>query len=374
LSLSICFIMARRATLLAVLVLLCGCGAAARQNQPDKTAADTNAPPLLAVFPVQNLSGTPAPLQKIRATLIDLLQQQGFTVLDDKTLESFMTGHRVRNVGGIDGDTAQALHQETGAEATVITTLELYVEQFPPKIALTCRLVSSSDPPVIRWIDNVGLAGDEAPGLLGLGLIEQADALRDKALHTLVAALRESLAGEREMPAAKSRFRPKLAFRSPTMEQEKRKFAVAVLPFFNLSDRKNGGEIMVLHFVKELQNLPDFEVVEPGVVFKELLRFRVIMDDGISLPSAAAIFSNLNVDLILSGKILDYQDAQGPWGSPYVDFSTVMFFNNSREIVWASKSYNKGSDGVFFFDVGRVSTANDVASQMARSVAAMMAN
>jgi len=344
------------------------------ENQPDKTDADKADHPLLAVFPVQNLSGIPAPLQEVRETLINLLQQQGFAVLDDKTLETFMTAHRVRNVGGIDGGTAQALKQETGAEATLITSLELYGEKYPPKISLTCRLVTASDPPLIRWIDNVGMTGDESPGLLGLGLIGQVDALRDKALQTLMASLQESMAGEQEIPGTKNKFRPKLAFRSDTLAQEKRKYGIVVLPFFNLSDRKNAGEIIVLHFVKELQNLPNFQVVEPGVVFKELLRFRVIMDDGISLPNAAAIFSDLNADLILSGKILDYQDALGPWGSPYVDFSTVMFFNNSREMVWASKSYNKGSDGVFFFDVGRVSTANDVASQMARSVAEMIVN
>jgi TolB-like protein len=371
--LSISFLTTRSAAILTVLVLLFGCGGVT-ENQAVKIAVENAELPLLAVFPIQNLSGNPAPLQEIRSTLIDRLRKQGFAVLDDNTLESFMTSHRLRNVGGIDGGTAQALRKETGAEATVITSLELYGEQYPPKIALTCRLVASTDPPVIRWIDNVGMTGDESPGLLGLGLIAQADTLRDKALQTLMDSLRKRLAGEQELPGTKSRFSPKLAFRSDTLEQEKKKFAVAVIPFFNLSNRKNAGEIMVLHFVKELQNQPQFEVVEPGVVLKELLHFRIIMDEGLSLPDAAAIYSDLNVDLILSGKILDYQDAQGPWGAPYVDFSTVMFLKNSREMVWASKSYNTGSDGVFFFDMGRVATANDVASQMARYIAAMMVN
>jgi len=370
---SISFLTARSAAFLAVLLLLCGCGAAL-ENRQDMAAGEKTGLPLVAVFPVQNLCGNPAPLAEIRETLINLLQQQGFAVLDDKTLETFMTAHRVRNVGGIDGPTAQAMKKETGAEATLITSLELYVEQYPPKISLTCRLVTSSNPPLIRWIDNVGMTGDESPGLLGLGLISQADALRDKALQTLMTSLQQEMSGEQIMPATARKFRPKLTFRSPTLEQEKRKYKIAVLPFFNHSTRKNAGEILVLHFIKELSNLPHFQVVEPGVVFQELLRFRIIMDDGLSMPNAAAIFSDLDADLILSGKILDYQDAQGPWGSPYVDFSTVMFFNNSREMVWASKSYNTGSDGVFFFDVGRVSTANDVASQMARSVGEMMVN
>ncbi len=97
------------------------------------------------------------------------------------------------------------------------------------------------------------------------------------------------------------------------------------------------------------------------------------MDDGLSLAYADLIFSKLNADLILTGKIMDYQDYQGPGGKPKVDFSAQMIERKSREVVWSSKSYNEGDDGVFFFDMGRVNTAHSMASEMVQHVVEMIA-
>jgi len=55
-----------------------------------------------------------------------------------------------------------------------------------------------------------------------------------------------------------------------------------------------------------------------------------------------------------------------------VDFSLFVIGKKGLEVMWASKSYNKGSDGVFFYDWGRVRTANAMASEMVRTVSAMM--
>jgi hypothetical protein len=70
---------------------------------------------------------------------------------------------------------------------------------------------------------------------------------------------------------------------------------------------------------------------------------------------------------------MDYQDYQGIWGKPKVDFSATVIERESREVIWSSSSYNEGDDGVFFFDRGRVNTAHAMASQMVQRVAKRMA-
>jgi hypothetical protein len=45
-----------------------------------------------------------------------------------------------------------------------------------------------------------------------------------------------------------------------------------------------------------------------------------------------------------------------------------VFDMKTRQIVWSSFSYNKGDDGVFFFNLGKVNTAHETASGMVRSV------
>jgi len=146
---------------------------------------------------------------------------------------------------------------------------------------------------------------------------------------------------------------------------------LAVLPFFNKSERKYGGEIMQLQFVKNLKELKNFEIIEPGLVRQQFLAMRIIMDQGVSLADADAIFSTLDADLVVSGDLITYQDYQGIWGTPKVDFSVLFVDRKGRKVVWSSTSYNEGDDGVFFFDLGRVNTAYAMASQMTQRIGKM---
>ncbi|MBI4699514.1 MAG: hypothetical protein HY758_11595 [Nitrospirae bacterium] len=329
----------------------------------------------VAVLPIQNLSGAPAPLKEIKQSLIYKLQKNGFRTIDDKVLERFMTFHRIRYTGGIDADVAQALRDETKADAVLITSLELYDDKYPPKIALISRLVSAGDKPAILWMGNAGLAGDDSAGILGLSLIEEAGDLQEKALNTLFRDLSERRSGksERGYSQYKKKYLPKISYRSPVMIPD-RKYTVAVLPFINESSRKNAGDIVALHFVRQLREAGNFEVIEPGIVRQELLGLRIIMEGGMSVANASLVLGILDADLVLSGRVMDYQDYQGTEGSPQVDFSVTVIERKSLETVWSSKSYNRGDDGVYFFDRGRINTAHAITSEMTRAVVELMAN
>jgi TolB-like protein len=330
--------------------------------------------PSIAVFPIENLSGTAAPLKEIRQVFVEALKKQGIHVLGDDAFEKFMARHRIRYTGGLDQDTARAFREEVGTEGVLIISLESYSETNPPKISLLSRLVSTDDLPAILWMEGVGLAGDDSPGILGLGLIEDPKELREKALKSVLGSLVRYLSTRtegKEVHGAKRKFRPKIAYRSSALDLN-RKYRVAVTPFFNRSERKYAGEILVLHFIRQLKQFENFEVIEPGVVRQELLNSRIIMQDGISLADADAIFASLNADLLVSGRVMDYQDYQGVLGKPKVDFSTMVIERKSREVVWSSDSYNEGDDRVFFFDWGRVNTAHAMTSQMVQLVGKMM--
>jgi TolB-like protein len=327
----------------------------------------------IAVFPIENLTGTRAPLREIRESLINLLRARGLDVLEDETLEKVMARNRIRYTGGIDDATAQAFGRETSAKGVFIASLEVYSEANPPKMALISRLISTGDSPTILWADGVGLAGDDSPGILGVGLIEDPKILLQKALEFVSDSLTGSLLMKKGEPGreVKKKFRPKIAYRSPEIVQGK-KYKVAVLPFFNKSERKYGGEIIQLQFIKNLQELGSLEVIEPGLVRQQFLKMRIIMDQGVSLADAEAIFATLDADLVVSGDLITYQDYQGALGTPKVDFSVLFVDGKGRKVVWSSTSYNTGDDGVFFFDTGRVNIAHAMASQMIRWIGEMM--
>ena len=324
----------------------------------------------IAIFPVENLSANRAPLKEIKQGFAERLTKQGFHVLDEGALEKFMEKHRIRYVGGIDRGIAKAFKEEIGIDGVLITSLELYSDAIPPKISIISRLVSTGASPFILWIDSVGLAGDDSPGILGLGLIEDPKALVEKAMKSMTGSLISYLStrtDEGNGRDLKRKFQPKIAYKSSALDPDG-KYVVAVLPFYNRSERKYAGEILVLHFIRQLKRFNHFDMIEPGILRQELLGLRVIMEDGVSLANADAIFAILDADIIVSGRVMDYQDYEGIWGKPKIDFSTVLIERKSREIVWGSNSYNEGDDGVFFFDRGRVNTAHAMASQMVRSI------
>jgi hypothetical protein len=328
----------------------------------------------IAIFPLENLSGRVAPSPEIRALLVARLQAGGFAVLDDDSLDQVMTRHRVRYTAGLDRGLAAALKREAGVEAILIPSLELYDETPFPKVAMFSRLISTGDNPAVLWIDGVGMAGDDSPGLLGLGLVEDPRVLLARAVDALVGSLvrtgsdaGQGLAGN----GGVRKFRPKIVYRSDLLDPDK-KYSVAVAPFFNKTDRKYAGEIIALHMIRNLMAFQNIAIVEPGIVRQELLRFRIIMSDGVSLPETETILNAVNADLVLNGEVLDYRDYRGSDGVAKVDFSVLFIERETRQVVYSSYSQNQGNDGVLLFDWGRVNTAHAMASQMARAIGQKM--
>jgi TolB-like protein len=362
---------------LVIVCILCGAGCAV-STQPAVQHASTapanvtlgGVPRHIAVLPLVNMSGQPAPVKGMRQALIERLVAGGAVVLGDEDLEEFMVRHRMRNVDGIDSVTAQALSQETGMDSVIITTLEQYANSDPPAIAMTSRLVSTADTPIILWMEAVALSGDDSPGVLGLGLIHDMVRLQEKAFDRLTRSIELYLAGATNTGSGRGKriFQPKTIYSSPFMSPG-RKYSVVVVPFLNRSKRYNADSFLALRFMSQLTKEGTFKVIDPGAVREKFLFFRFIMREGLSVRQADILHDTLQADLIVSGKVVEYEDAEG---TPRVEFNVLVFERQRKKVVWESWSFNRGDDGVFFFDWGRVSTASELASKMLRAVVGKM--
>lgn len=331
-------------------------------------------PGTVAVFPAENLSGASAPVGALRAHLARRLAAAGTGVLDDDVLETFLTRHRVRYTAGIDGKTAAALRRETGAEAALFVSVEFWSELIPPKIALTARLVSTEDTPVVAWADDAGMSGDDAPGWLSLGLVNDHQVLLATALDRLAESLIAYLQTGQRAPApdGAGRFKPKSFTRKLDLGAGPPR-AVAVVPFVNLSSRRRAGDVLALLFTRHLAALPQFRAAEIGVTRQQLLDARVIMEGGLSLADAETVAALVDADFVLGGRVLRYDDYEGAESTPAVEFSTVLIERKTRRVVWESTSYNAGDDGVSVFGRGRTRIAHAMATRMVGRAAAMMA-
>jgi hypothetical protein len=306
----------------------------------------------------------------MHAELVKTLSDRGVDILDKAPLASFLERHRVRYTGGIDAAMAAAFRSEEGVGAILVVNLELYDDSTTPKMTLLARLVSTANTPEILWMESFSLTGHENPGVFGLGLVEDPAIIRWKMMNSLYTSLFSYLAGSRRPGAPPvslpRQFPPRIFYGRETAAAAAP--VVAVLPFFNESTRKYASEIMLLHFVHQLYASGRFRPVEPGLIRDKMLAMRVIMNEGISISQADLIANNLETDFVLIGRVFDYQDVEGPLAIPTVDFSAQMMERYSKGIVWTSKSYNKGDEGVWFYDWRRVYTANRLVSGMAKAV------
>ena len=357
-----------RGSALLVACAILGAGCAVRQ--PGAPAAPPRGEALrIAVLPVYNLSEKSAPLAELRRLMAQELLDQGQTVLAEAELEPFMSRHRVRHTGGIDTVTAQAMDQELGIHAVLITSLEQYETRFPPKISLTARLVSTGEKPRILWVESVGLSGDDRRGILDLRLVHDPLLLQKSAVKRISASFAGFLSGKGPVISngvGDRRFRPKIVYKSGLLVAGK-KYTVAVLPFKDRYSRKNSAEIMALHFVRQLAK-SGYDVVDPGIIRQSLLNSRVIMNEGPSVRDLDVLFETLDTDLVLTGNLLDYQNQE----NPTADFAVTLFERQSRKIVWSSRSYGTGNDGVFFFDWKQIRNSEAMVSRMAASIVEVM--
>ncbi len=350
---------------------------------------------LIAVLPVENLSGTNAPLEEIENYIGAGLVKKGFRVLDKNRLEQFRKKHRMRNTGGVNSTLSEALLEETGVDAVLITSLEAYQEAGPPLISLITRLVASGSRPEIIWMDSVGLSGDESPGFLDLKRIRKSSELIKKVVGVLTDSLaagfvpgipggdgrnlsrpqpRSGRLGNLLSPGQwfERQYMPYDYFRSPLVDPGSQ-YSIAVIPMLNLSPRKNAGVIAQLHYVRELVNMTDFDVFEPGMVREGLLKIRANMPQGPSLAETDLITGEylLGADLVLTGRVFDYQGASR---EPKVDFSMQIIEKKSRQIVFGARAFRRGTDGVYFFDLGREYTAHNLLRKLSRATVRLLVN
>jgi hypothetical protein len=353
-----------RLAALAASLALAGCAGPPKAGW---TGYDPRAGPLrVALLPPENLTGGPAPVAELEREAEAALARTGVEVASGDLLRDFLQRHRSRFTGGVDREVAVAARDELNVSAVIVTSVVLYAETSPPRLGLVMRMVSASDAPEILWIDGYGRAGDDSPGLLGLGLVSDVGVLRNEAFRKLTRSLRDFLGDARRRAPrcpTSGAFSPRISFRSPSLRRPERR-SVAVLPFVNDSGRRGAGQVAALMLVRQLVAMDHLAVIEPGLLRSELLAYRVTTEGGASPATARLLSKVLGADLVVGGVVRDFQE----FGVPVVGFSTLAIEGKREEVLWDSTSYARGDDAVTLFGAGLVSTSDQLTCRMARAI------
>jgi TolB-like protein len=323
----------------------------------------------IALLPLENRAGASAPTRQLSDGVELALRRRGFEVVAGGIVGDFLQRHRIRSVSGIDREASRAAREELGVEGVLVVTLESYVPRPYPRLGFLMRLIAAGDEPEVLWADGYTLAGDESPGLLGLGLVRSMETVQRRVLDRLTGSLMDRLQGRAvaRLCASDGRFDPKIGYQAPQLRRGK-PITVAVLPFVNETDRRHAGEVVAAEFLRQLNATDAFRVVEPGEVRDGILRNRLIMEGGVSLDYARILLTLVQADVVITGIVRDYRDGE----PPRVAFTAFALEQESQRIVWQGTSYSLGDDGVFFFDAGYVKTADELACRMVRRSIAQM--
>jgi hypothetical protein len=319
----------------------------------------------VAIFPPDNLTGGEIDAAQILSDVERAVARTGVQTVTGATIDEFLAAHRIRYTGGIDQDVAKAARDELAVDAVLITSVEVYSPGPPPRVGMTLRLVTAADDPEVLWIDGAGQSGDDTVGLLGLGGIGTVDALHRKVIERIARSMAAFVAGKGPRGTrcdGRAPFRPRLAYRLASFELGP-DVAIAALPFVNETKRGEAGEVVALHFLRQLATIPGVRIVEPGLVRRQLLEFRLIMPGGVSLDQASTMLKMLRANLVVSGYVRRFQEA----GAPRIDFTTLVLDRRRESIVWESTSYGQGDDGVVLFDFGTVNSPSNLLCAMAGS-------
>lgn len=316
----------------------------------------------IAVFPTLSLIGGAAPPKRLSGAVERALRARGVQLVDEAELQAFLARHRVRYTGGLDGPTALAIREELGVEAVAIASVDLYEATGVPRFGMTLRLVSTEEEPSILWMDGWARAGDDSPGLFGLGVTSSVEALEREGLGDLTRSLVSFLETRRPPDRCSTErwLRPRLRYRQALRPSQGVK-KVAVLPLHNESARRDAGEVVALQLVKHLAATGAFRVLEPGVVRSDLLRFRVVMEGGVTHEAARVALGARGVDVVVGGTVHAY-------GVGETDFTVTAIETWDNRVVWESRSSGRGEPGMMLFGLGKLSTPAAVSCAMARGV------
>lgn len=131
---------------------------------------------------------------------------------------------------------------------------------------------------------------------------------------------------------------------------------VAVMPFDNLSNKRDADMIVRNIFITELFKKRPFRVEEFGNIRKFLIQQKVKSINDIDIRKIKLIGQRLGVDAIIAGTVEEYSDGIKGDGSsvPVIAISARMIDTDTGKILWMSHLRRTGDDYITIFDIGKI--------------------
>jgi hypothetical protein len=149
---------------------------------------------------------------------------------------------------------------------------------------------------------------------------------------------------------------------------------VAVLPFENLTNDRTAGEKLQKVFLTEVLALGIFDVVEPGLVAKELKAMRLETLDAVGPAEAKRLGEAIKADGFFYGSVVDFAETRsGSTPAPQVTIQLRLVEATSGVTVWsAGRTRSGASASARLFGIGGASLTEAARELMRQELSTLL--
>jgi len=311
----------RKATLVALLVALWPCAAAAARQR-------------LAVLPFQALVRGQSARAVVMPVVAAALAAKGYDVVAGERVEQVLQAERIRYLDSLLPDQLGSMLALLGADAAVLGTVVEYVPGPDAAIALHIRVVSREG---VLWSELVALRASESAGALGDGKARNGEELVRIACKRAL----ESLPRDGKLARVNRPYRPG---HTPRVYRARELFSrssrrICILPIENLTSDPRATRVIATALQDVLDRTPSVEVVQPAELRAALVTTGVRNLTDLTPDAAKALSGAMGTTLFLRGTILRYMES-----TPELELYLSLTDLASGRVLWSGLSRREGAD------------------------------
>jgi len=290
----------------------------------------------LVIIPFENLTEDKNAELFVMPILKEKLKAKGYEIVDDNILNSFFLKERIRFTGYISKEVAKKINDEFKVDAILLGSINSFSKN-KLQIGISAYLLDPSDSTII-WADHASATAEDFVRILGLGKVKTIEELTSKVIDKLIKSLDTA----------------------PIFKERELTYRIAVMPFKNKSKIKKAGQIVTYMFIEEMFKNKNFEPINYGDVKKAIIDLRIRRKEQLDYKTIKSISNYLGVDGIIVGIVESYNEQEENF-PPQVTITARLIDVRRNKILWCDTYQYKGDDGIFVFDWGKITTAENVA-------------
>lgn len=284
-----------------------------------------------AILPFYNLSGSSGAPSKVMEMILKHFDSRQLSYVSHDELRSILRHYRIRLLGSINGTEISQITQEAHVDYFLLGTVNFYEDRDNPEISISVRIINARTKKVIAAATR-SATGKDYEKLFGTGIIGSIDVLLDKVVDEL--------------------FDDLFTDQNEIKTHAQNDVTVVIIPFDNLSEKKNAGLIVSSILLSDLVN-KGYEVIEPGIVQEVMMKHRRILRGEIDFSTLDTLKSLHDFDVIVTGSVDLFEPSRGST-QPRLELGMRMLDASNGKIICMYNDARRGNDSESFFGFGKI--------------------